>query len=100
MSVKIWSEPNSQIDTLRCLRRMGAGRFSILALILGGLLACGEAVDPDALLNKGRALLQSGDLNTALIELKNAVQAAPQNPDARLALGQRPISRAVMLKRP
>ena len=52
------------------------------------LVACGEAVDPAELLNKGRALLDSGDIASALIELKNAVQGAPDNAEARFALGR------------
>ena len=63
-------------------------RSWLLAFSLACLLSCGEAVDPEELLIKSRALLESGDIATALIELKNAVQAAPQNPDARLSLGK------------
>ena len=68
-------------------------RFRLLYIPVLGVLfflsvACSEDIDPAEALREGQELLQSGDLAAAIIQLKNAVQAAPEDAQARLALGR------------
>ncbi len=88
MSINHFCYTINQADGYYKKRPPGTPRLWIFIISLVCLLSCGEAVDPEEMLSKGRALLESGDVATALIELKNAVQAAPQNPEARLTLGK------------
>jgi putative PEP-CTERM system TPR-repeat lipoprotein len=54
----------------------------LLALVLSGLMAgCGQ--EP---MNAGKEFMAKGEYPSAVIEFKNAVQAAPDSPQARLAL--------------
>ncbi|MDA0823717.1 MAG: PEP-CTERM system TPR-repeat protein PrsT [Proteobacteria bacterium] len=57
----------------------------VLAICL--LVGCSSDHDPAELLSKGNAYVAAGDLASAIIELKNAVQGAPDNSQARFALG-------------
>ncbi len=84
---------NPRLDEFNCrnpgdVRASGIGRYWVFTTFLCCLAACGHRMDPAESLEKGRALLESGDLATAVIELKNAVQGAPDNPEARFVLGQ------------
>ncbi len=67
---------------------LGAGKYWAFAALLACLAACGGGDDPAESLEKGRALLEAGDLAAAVIELKNAVQGAPDNPETRFVLGK------------
>ena len=69
-------------------RGMRMGRVWIFAAAISGLAACGQAMDPAESLAKGQALFDQGDLASALIELKNAVQGAPEDAVARFALAR------------
>jgi len=59
--------------------------FCALLLIIA---ACGKSEDPAEIFARGKSLLDSGDVASAVIELKNAVQAAPEDAVARATLGQ------------
>lgn len=69
---------------------MTQGRFAhrawMFALFIGG---CGEgAMSPEQHLERAGAALEQGEVRTAVIELKNALQVAPDNRDARRLLGE------------
>lgn len=57
----------------------------LIALLLTG---CGNKVDSKALMAEATKLEQAGNLNGAVIQLKNAAQAHSDNRDVRLRLGQ------------
>ncbi|MGA7178259.1 MAG: XrtA/PEP-CTERM system TPR-repeat protein PrsT [Thiobacillaceae bacterium] len=57
----------------------------LLALLLA---ACGSKADPKALMTEASKLEQAGNLNGALIQLKNAAQAHSDDKDVRMHLGQ------------
>ena len=69
----------------------------VAAGLMGVLTAC-ESKDPDEqaaqYMQSGQEELAKGNFNAAVIELKNGVQAAPRNPDARLALGRTHLTMA------
>ena len=52
------------------------------------IAACSDSRDPAEALARGKELLRSGDFASAVIELKNAVQGAPEDADARATLGR------------
>lgn len=58
-----------------------------LVLLLAAASGCG-APTPDELLADARAAFASGELSTADIHLRNLLQEDPENPAARLLLGQ------------
>ena len=64
-----------------------AVRVVAYALAISVLVGCGGKSDPAESLNKGNAYLADGDLASAIVELKNAVQGAPDNSKARFSLG-------------
>jgi len=55
--------------------------------LLGILAGCSSSSGPESL-GKGKDYLARGDLASAVISFKNAVQADPSSLDARLALGE------------
>lgn len=64
-------------------------RATMAALALLALLAgCSDSRDPAEALARGKELLRSGDVASAVIELKNAVQGAPDDAHARETLGR------------
>lgn len=72
---------------------MNATTATMLAVRLAGLLAaallsaCAQQ-SPEQLIASGRDYLAKRELNAAEIQLKNALQKAPENGEARLLLGQ------------
>lgn len=70
-------------------------RRAALALSLGvAFSGCERANDPAALIAEARQYRQTGDINAALIQLKNALQKDPDNRDARRLLGEVYIDQA------
>jgi putative PEP-CTERM system TPR-repeat lipoprotein len=66
-----------------------------LALSLGMALGgCQRSTDPAALIAEARHYRQRGDVNAAVIQLKNALQQDPDNRDARRLLGEVYIDQA------
>lgn len=66
-----------------------------LALSLGMALGgCQRSTEPAALIAEARHYRQSGDINAAVIQLKNALQQDPNNRDARRLLGEVYIDQA------
>ncbi len=64
--------------------RMTMAGLALLVLLAG----CADSRDPADALARGKELLRSGDVASAVIELKNAVQGAPDDADARETLGR------------
>ncbi len=60
----------------------------IVGLALTTALTGCNAEDPDKFLQSGKSFLEKRDYRAAIIELKNAIQAAPQNGEARYLLAQ------------
>ncbi|MDB5920380.1 MAG: prsT [Massilia sp.] len=66
-----------------------------LALSLGmSLGGCQRSLDPARLVAEAREYRQTGDVNAAVIQLKNALQKDPDNRDARRLLGEVYIEQA------
>jgi Flp pilus assembly protein TadD len=58
------------------------------AALVAGLSACGRSTQStEQLLADAKQYQQKGDLKSALIQLKNAVEKSPQNGEARIDLG-------------
>lgn len=64
------------------LRRIG------LLIVCAALAACGGSDDPDKLVSSAKTYLAKQDPKAAIIELKNALQAAPKSAEARFLLGK------------
>jgi putative PEP-CTERM system TPR-repeat lipoprotein len=65
-------------------------RLICTTLALLGLLTlsgCGKA-DPSALIESAKSYLANGDYPASIIQLKSALQEAPENPEARFLLGK------------
>lgn len=56
-------------------------------LIGGGMTACGETKDAQTLISEATDYQQKGDDKAAIIQLKNALQKNPDDPQARYLLG-------------
>ena len=65
---------------------LGAGLAMLVALS-----AC-EEPDAEAFVRRARDYRETGDISASIIELKNALQQEPRNPQARFLLG-RPAAR-------
>jgi putative PEP-CTERM system TPR-repeat lipoprotein len=57
------------------------------ALISSGIAACGKSEDPQTLISDARRYEEKGDNKAAIIQLKNALQKNPDDPEARYLLG-------------
>ena len=66
--------------------RQISGYLSVLLVSLA-LSACGGK-DPEVLISSARTYLDKGDPTAATLQLKNALQQAPNNAEARLLLGR------------
>lgn len=63
-------------------------RTFLVTALLGLLLSCTESENPSDYLAEGREYLSQGKLKAALISLKNAARAAPDNGEIRAELGE------------
>src|SRR5918996_716113 len=68
------------------LRIMAVGAGLVLGLV--ALSACDEQVAIERQIDNARVLLDQGDPQAAIAELKRALQATPEDADLRLMLGQ------------
>lgn len=62
-------------------------RSALVAASLCALLTAGCGDSPDALIKSARDYIAKGESNSALIQLRNALQKAPNNAEARYLLG-------------
>ncbi len=62
-------------------------RFLWVFTFIVTLASCTKELSSDEYLANARSLLEEKDYSAAIIELKNAVKADPQSPEARLLLG-------------
>jgi putative PEP-CTERM system TPR-repeat lipoprotein len=63
------------------------------AFIVAGLSACGRSTQStEQLLGEAKQYQQKGDLKSAMIQLKNAVEKSPENGEARIQLGSLELS--------
>src|SRR5687768_10260753 len=58
-----------------------------VALIGGGMTSCAKPEDPQTLISDARRYDEKGDHKAAIIQLKNALQKNPDDPEARYLLG-------------
>jgi len=74
---------------LQGLRTLGrAAGLTAGALVAAALISACSKDSPDALMNSARDFAAKGNHSAAVIQLKNALQQAPSNGEARLLLGQ------------
>jgi len=62
-------------------------RILFAAILVTTMVGCGKKTSEESVAT-AKAFIQSGQLDAAIIELKNAVQNAPEVPSTRLLLGQ------------
>ncbi|HEV7816416.1 MAG TPA: tetratricopeptide repeat protein [Janthinobacterium sp.] len=62
--------------------------LTLLALLFGGLSACGGSSDVTGLMAEARSYHQKGEEKAAIIQLKNVLQRETNNAAARLLLGE------------
>ena len=68
-------------------------RGLILALLCFAVTACTEELTEQDHLDRVKSHQAKGELNAAVIELKNALQKNPKNPESRLWLGELSLQR-------
>lgn len=62
-------------------------KLALAALITVATAGCSNSNDPAALIAQAKSYQQKGDSKAAVIQLKNALQNNPDNPEARFQLG-------------
>ena len=62
-------------------------KLAVVALVSVLMTGCSKTDDPKALLSQARQFQQKGDTKAAVIQLKNALQKNPDDPEARFTLG-------------
>jgi putative PEP-CTERM system TPR-repeat lipoprotein len=97
--------------TILTWMRANATRVAVAGLAAALLVACGQD-SPEKLLASAKAYLAKGDSNAAKIQLRNLLNVAPDNGEARLLLGEallqaedyvaaeKELGRAIELKQP
>lgn len=73
----------NQISKLRTLVTV----LLAVTLSMSGLVACSKTQSAQALVSEARQFQQKGDYKAAVIQLKNALQKNPDDPEARYLLG-------------
>jgi putative PEP-CTERM system TPR-repeat lipoprotein len=58
-----------------------------VVLLTGGIAGCGKSEDPQTLVSDAKRYEEKGDNSAAIIQLKNALQKNPNDPEARYLLG-------------
>ena len=71
----------------RTCRKPTLSTLALAALITAGAVGCSNSNDPTALIAQAKNYQQKGDAKAAVIQLKNALQSSPDNPEARFQLG-------------
>ena len=72
------------------IRTISRSKITLLNLIIAvvlGITACGNTKDTETLIAEAKQYQQSGDDNSAIIQLKNAIQQEPNNREARFLIG-------------
>jgi putative PEP-CTERM system TPR-repeat lipoprotein len=64
-----------------------AGLMISAVLLTGGIAGCGKSEDPQTLVSDAKRYQEKGDNSAAIIQLKNAVQKNPNDPETRYLLG-------------
>jgi Tfp pilus assembly protein PilF len=63
------------------------GLIISVVLLTGGIAGCGKSEDPQTLVSDAKRYEEKGDNSAAIIQLKNALQKNPNDPEARYLLG-------------
>jgi putative PEP-CTERM system TPR-repeat lipoprotein len=63
------------------------GLIISVVLLTGGIAGCGKFEDPQTLVSDAKRYEEKGDNPAAIIQLKNALQKNPNDPEARYMLG-------------
>ena len=61
--------------------------IALTAFLSLAATGCSKSNDPAALIDQARTFQQKGESKAAIIQLKNALQNSPDNPEARFSLG-------------
>lgn len=72
---------------IRNKRHVTIVMVSATLLLLMGVVGCNKTQSTQALVAEAREFQQKGDNNAAVIQLKNALQKSPDDPEARYLLG-------------
>lgn len=72
---------------LRNLFKPTLPRLALTALVTLAAGGCNKSNDAASLIGEAKTYQQKGDVKAAVIQLKNALQASPDDPEARFALG-------------
>lgn len=64
-----------------------SGLIISVILLTGGIAGCGKSEDPQTLVSDAKRYEEKGDNSAAIIQLKNALQKNPNDPEARYLLG-------------
>ncbi len=62
-------------------------KLALTAVLILAASGCSKSNDPAELISQAKIYQQKGDSKAAIIQLKNALQNSPDNPEARFALG-------------
>ncbi|MDH5552593.1 MAG: tetratricopeptide repeat protein, partial [Nitrosomonas sp.] len=68
-------------------RKKTISLLTLIVVIALSTTACGKTKDTETLISEAKQYQKSGDNNAAIIQLKNALQQEPNNPEARFLIG-------------
>ncbi len=72
---------------IRTNSRKKVSLLSLIIVVALSIAACGNTKDTETLIAEAKQYQQSGDNNSAIIQLKNAIQQEPNNREARFLIG-------------